>query len=203
MCFSAEASFITSAGLAVIGYNIIQKVKRGNSKIIWVAYAPLLFSMQQLCEGFVWMGYQGFPAYCFLFFALIIWPSYLPFAFFELETEQAKKNLLLIAQGIGLVVTATLALLLYTYGFAAQIACHHIAYSINAPFNALLHQWGIACYATAALSPFFISSKKNAWKLGILAVFSLIATMFIYFKYFTSVWCFFAAVISGSLYYFL
>ena len=73
MCFSAEASFIASGGLAVAGGASL-KVAKKEQRLI--ALIPLLFAIQQAIEGMQWLYlYRGTSslklAYAFLFFGFV------------------------------------------------------------------------------------------------------------------------------------
>ena len=80
MCFSAGASFGAGAILSVVGVASIRKAQ-SPSKILF-ASIPLLFAMQQITEGFLWLSVTD-PTYAsleqvttfgFLFFAQVAWP---------------------------------------------------------------------------------------------------------------------------------
>ncbi len=210
MCFSAQASFGASAVLALIGALTLNRVlqKKQYEKII-LATIPLLFALQQLCEGFVWVGladpteptYTGYMIFGFLFFAFFVWPALLPYSLIVLETNVLKKNLLYLTWGIGITISTGLAWLSYYYGVTSEISCSHIAYAINIPIRHT--QWAMICYFIATITPFFISSKKRAWIIGLLSVGSILGTLWIYTAYFTSVWCFFAALLSIAIYFFI
>ena len=102
MCFSAGASFGASALLLVGGYATLKKVKQPNQMMF--AAIPLIFSIQQFTEGFVWLSFQDPGFYSlqhvfsniFLFFALIVWPIWVPVSILQLE-EEAKRKKILIA----------------------------------------------------------------------------------------------------------
>ncbi len=56
MCFSAPASFISGTALSVIG---VAALKRTESKSeIPFALIPLLFGIQQLTEGVIWLTFS-------------------------------------------------------------------------------------------------------------------------------------------------
>ncbi|HNM73705.1 MAG TPA: hypothetical protein PKM66_11720, partial [Nitrosomonas sp.] len=57
MCFSAEASFIVSGTLSIIGISAIRQIKA--RKDIFVASIPLIFALQQLTEGLLWVVLQN------------------------------------------------------------------------------------------------------------------------------------------------
>ena|SRR5690554_4072183 len=78
MCFSAEASFIAGAALTVIGVATIKKTTHKSQ--LWFASIPLVFGVQQLAEGVLWLTLpdpemiqiQRVATYIFIFFAQII-----------------------------------------------------------------------------------------------------------------------------------
>ena len=80
MCFSAGASFGTSVGLAGIGVAAIRKAGDGSQRLF--AAIPLIFAIQQLTEGFVWLALmhrnystcQAPSVYFYIFFAYAAWP---------------------------------------------------------------------------------------------------------------------------------
>ncbi|MGZ5219533.1 MAG: hypothetical protein ACXWC7_05630, partial [Chitinophagaceae bacterium] len=73
MCFSAGASFGASALLGVIGAVTITKAKTIPQRLF--ATIPLVFAVQQLSEGMLWLSLknpaleagQSFFTYAFLF----------------------------------------------------------------------------------------------------------------------------------------
>lgn len=77
MCFSASASFAASAILASAGVASIRKAA-DSSQVPFAAIA-LIFSAQQFCEGFLWIGltsatseaWRQIPTHMFLFAALL------------------------------------------------------------------------------------------------------------------------------------
>ena len=84
MCFSASASFGAGVVLSVIGVASIKKAK-SPTQIIF-ASIPLIFAVQQITEGFLWLSltHSNFASlkqvttYIFLFFAQIVWPIWVP-----------------------------------------------------------------------------------------------------------------------------
>ena len=210
MCFSAQASFAASALLTIIGGLTLEHVICTKQyKKIGLGIIPLFFAIQQLCEGFVWIGlsnpdepaYTTPMIYAFLFFAFFVWPLIIPASLIPLEKNALRKNVLFLTVGIGATVSITLAWLTYLYGITSTISCSHIAYAINLPNGP--QNLGCVMYGLATIVPFFISSMRKAWILGILLLLSILSTMIMYTFYFTSVWCFFAAILSLGLYFFI
>ena len=85
MCFSATASFIAGAALCAVGIATLRSTKK---RVEWpFALMPLLFGIQQLTEGFLWMTFQHemplvrqATTYLFSWFSYVLWTMYVPFA---------------------------------------------------------------------------------------------------------------------------
>lgn len=204
MCFSAQASFGASIALLAIGALSMYKNKQSSARLF--VSIPLLFGIQQWCEGVVWITaenplynhYYTYALYGFLLFAYIIWPVFIPLALYVMEQVERKKRCLASFIGIGTVVSSGLLWLLIKQGATASISCNHIAYIINMPV--VFHEWALFWYTMATVAPFFISSKKYMYIFGMVLLTSAIASLAVYYYYFTSVWCFFAALLSSIIY---
>ncbi|WP_439698628.1 DUF6629 family protein [Mucilaginibacter sp. AW1-7] len=200
MCFSAGASFGASAVLSVIGVATLSRCGKRQQMVF--AGIPLIFAVQQVSEGLIWLallnpGYALWlkPAtYTFLAFAQVVWPSWVPFAILLLETSTPRKKILYIATGIGLLVSGYLAYRLMTQPIHAEIAGMHIFYSLGS-MNSALHDSAIL-YFLAIVVPPFISSVKGMWLFGLSIGIAYIITHLFFEDYELSVWCFFAAIIS-------
>ena len=99
MCFSATASFTAGGALLVAGL-AAQKLARGRADRFY-AMIPLLFAIQQLTEGVVWMTFgegdariNAWAAQLYSFFSHVLWPVYVPIAAWLLETDARRKRLL-------------------------------------------------------------------------------------------------------------
>jgi urea transporter len=58
-------------------------------------------------------------------------------------------------------------------------------------------------YLITIIMPFFVSSVRRMWVFGVLIAVSCIVTGIFFAQYMTSVWCFFAAIISIIVYWIL
>lgn len=200
MCFSAGASFGSSAILCGVGMLALRKTT-SNSQIMFAAI-PLIFSLQQFTEGLVWLSLTN-PAFsawtassirAFLFFAQVLWPLWAPLAVLTLEKDVSRKKILRGLVATGLVVSLYLAYHLVMAPVHAQITSHHIRYDQDFPLARLWFS-GLF-YFLPTVVPTLISSIKNMWIMGLSAMLSYILTQLYYPEYLTSVWCFFAAIIS-------
>ena len=97
MCFSATASFGSGAVLAVIGV-VTLKITRKPSHLVF-AFIPVLFAIQQISEGFVWLSlqnneyakWQTIPIHIFMVFAHIVWPFWITLSAWLLEKQGVRK----------------------------------------------------------------------------------------------------------------
>lgn len=207
MCFSAQASFVASGGLAILGMLSLKKVKRSNAYPF--AVVPLLFAFQQACEGIVWLtladpayeALNNYAMYGFLFFAFFFWPIWIPYALITVETNTKRRNMLYGLLGIGFGISSALVWAVIQHGVAAEITCSHIKYAVEIPDT--FHEWGVWIYTLATVVPFFVSNKRLAWIFGLLLLGSMLITAYAYTAYFTSVWCFFAALLSTAIYWYI
>lgn len=203
MCFSATASFGAGILLSGIGVASLKKVQH-QSQIMFAAI-PLLFAIQQFSEGILWLilphpdlkYLQGSTTFFFLIFAQVVWPLYVPVAIMLLEKQKTRKNFQKILVGIGLLVSCHLAYCLFTYNVYSVIDCYHISYIQLYPdqFRAVS---GLL-YGIAIIVPPFFSHIKRMWMLGVTILISYVITSLFYETYLVSVWCFFASIISISV----
>ncbi len=204
MCFSATASFSAGVVLTAIGVVAIKKVQHPTQ--IMFAAIPLIFAVQQIAEGVLWLALPD-PAYLrtqvtftyiFLVFALVVWPLWVPVAILLLEKEDLRKRVQRYLVAAGVLVGLYLAWCLITFPVHANIVGYHVAYTLKFPQS--LKNYGIVLYALATIIPPFFSPIKRMWMLGVAIAISYSITAIFYEQYILSVWCFFASIISISVY---
>lgn len=204
---SAEASFGAGLFLSITGAASVKRAE--NSSQILFASVPLIFAVQQIVEGFVWLSFTN-PAYMlwreyavfgFLFFAQVIWPSWLPASILIMEKEKKPVRILQVLSVLGLIVSAYAAYCLFAYQTHARAENYHIRYYIDLP-PSVIRDKGLL-YMTVTLAPLFISTTKRMWMFALSILLSYIFTKLFFNDYIISVWCFFAAVSSGMVYYIL
>lgn len=199
MCFSATASFVAGSALSAAGVLTVARVKR--RKELPLAAIPLLFGVQQLIDGAVWLSF-GAPAvhtaatYAYALFAFVFWPIFTPLALLSVETKRTRREILEALAVVGLGVGLFFAYFILFGTVTAQIVNHCVAYDTPHPYG-----FGIlAFYLIATCGAFFVSSKKILTIFGIVLLVSFAVAGWFYFETFSSVWCFFAAILSGIIY---
>lgn len=199
MCFSTEASFITSAGIAIIGVISVKKVNKPG--LLPLALIPLLFAIQQFIEGMIWLNLDHWQnenlnrilTFSYLNFVYVIWPLFSSIACYALELHRIRKGLLIITFLVGVFLAFYAHIFMLDSNSIAVIKNHSIYYQTQSPYC-------IICIANIYLSstvlPYFISSYRLLNFIGILLLLSALITYLIWHITFVSVWCFFAAALS-------
>lgn len=204
MCFSAEASFIVSGTLFVVGITTIRKTVY--SKDFPVALIPLIFATQQLVEGLLWLSIshndtaqsQFWLSNIYGVFIGIIWPLYAPFAIYQAETAVMRKKIIAFTGIAGLGLAVYTAVGLVNEPIVAEIIRHSIHYK----HHVSSHQLVIALYLLTTCVPFIFSSYKHLYSAGIIITLGFFVAYFTYLETFASVWCFFAAIASALIYFY-
>lgn len=207
MCFSAEASFAGGVIISAIGVATVLKVHKPSQ--ILFASIPLFFGFQQIAEGLLWLtmpltgydGVQNVSAYIFLIMAQVIWPVMIPLSVLFMEESQRKRKILIGLLVAGAMLSTYYAYCLLSFNVDPQIVGHHIQY--NNDFPRSIAMIAFVFYLIATITPLFVSSIKKTHQLGILMTLSCLITGIFFTQYLTSVWCFFAAIISGVIYWIL
>jgi hypothetical protein len=205
MCFSPIASFTASAVLGAIGIATLSKIK--TKEAILFAAIPLLFGIQQFSEGFLWLAllhHDGSDVgkwliLAFGFFAGIIWPVYVPLSILLLETQWRAKQLLGCVTFLGLSFAAYVMFEMLHVDVTAHISNSCILYD----YPKLTYDFlSLPLYVIATCVPFFVSSHHQLRKLGFVNLAAFIVAYSFYNVYLISVWCFFAAIVSGLIYFY-
>ena len=201
MCFSATASFVAGASLSAIGLATLANAEQ-RSEIPFAAI-PLLFGIQQLVEGVVWLTFgrdapvvRHVMTNVYSVFSHVLWPIYVPFAIAFLDTTPWRRKTLRAFQVAGVVVGLYLAYSLIARPIVAEVIGRHIVYV--SPHFYLLPV--IVLYLAATCASCFFSSHTFVRLFGILALLSFIAAAVVHARALVSIWCFFAALLSVLIY---
>jgi hypothetical protein len=202
MCFSAGASFTMAGVLTAIGGASIG-ASAGKSRRLFAAI-PLGFAAQQSAEGIVWLTIDA-PAhamlhhaavFAFLAFALVIWPTWVPWALRAAERDAARRKWLARLTWAGVLVSLGATVLLTRWAPRAYIEGNSVHYNFGVPTGALSHVLILIAYAAPAFLSFFVSTIDLSNVFGAALVVSMGAALAIRAEALTSVWCFFAAGLS-------
>jgi len=200
MCFSAGASFAGGVIITAIGVMTVRRNSDPSRRMF--AAIPLIFGVQQISEGFVWVALQSsgndlmlsIASGIFLFAAVILWPVYLPLSVMLMEKIKLRRQIIWFLFITGLVASLYYAIGILLFDVTPQISSHHIKYANEfprPPANSIF-----IIYLIATLTPLFVSSVRKMWLMGLLMTISCLITGIFFREFLTSVWCFFAALIS-------
>lgn len=195
MCFSAPVSFISSGVLATIGIGSRKIASKRNQLI---ATVPLIFGIQQAIEGILWLVDKpstaaNVIAYAFLFFAYLWWPTYIPIGVYLHEEKASRRSALVPFIMLGMFISSYLLFALLRLPLDVSVVGHHIYYHIEVPLTTI----GAVLYVLVTAGSFFASSDRFFQFFGLLVVVSAVLAYWIESTTFTSVWCFFAALLSA------
>jgi hypothetical protein len=205
MCFSTTASFVSCGILAAIGVVAMSKTRTNAQRVL--AAMPLLFAIQQFCEGFVWLSilhaeyahWKTLAMYSFLVFAQMVWPLFVPIAVFLLEKNKKRKKILSWFVAAGFAAAIFFAWCLCYCKADLEVNPYHIKYVLDFP---LVHRWFYGLiYFIPAFFPMFVSGISRMRVLGVLLLLSYLVSRFVYKDYIVSVWCFFGALSSIAVIY--
>jgi hypothetical protein len=207
MCFSPEASFAGGVIISAIGVATVTKVHKPSQLLF--ASIPLFFGLQQFAEGTLWMtlpnpdyvAVQKFTTYLFLIMADVLWPVMIPLSVLFMEENKKKKPFLWTLLGLGIALSSYYAFCLLFYNVTPRIMGYHIKYFTDFPKSVALPAFFVYLFVT--ITPLFISSVKRTRVLGVFMFLSCAVTAIFFTQYLTSVWCFFAALISGVIFWIL
>ena len=207
MCFSAEASFAGGIIISSIGIATVKKVH--NPYQLVFASIPLFFGIQQFVEGSLWLtipnpeyvNLQKFGTYIFLIMADFLWPTMIPLSVLLMEVNPKRKRILRILLLMGLLLSLYYVFCLLFFNITPQIMGYHIQYNTDFPKSLALPAFII--YLIVTIMPLFVSGIKKTHLLGILMFLSCSITAIFFTQYLTSVWCFFAALISAVIFWIL
>ena len=198
MCFSATASFTAGVALLVVG-TATARLAKGRAELPF-AVIPLLFGIQQLIEGVLWLTLPAGPGllstvltHAYSFFSHVFWPVYVPLAVLLLEPARWRRRALFGIALAGAAVGLYLLYILVRLPVVAEVSNSHIAY-LSPHFYVLAV---MALYVLGTCVSLMVSSHSAVRLFGAAAFLSFMAAYFFYATWLISVWCFFAALLSG------
>ena len=200
MCFSATASFIAGAALSVMGAATL-RAARTRAEIPF-ATIPLLFGIQQVVEGVLWLSFRfdapqlnAAMTYLFSMFSHVLWPIFVPFSIGLLEDVPWRRKAIWGFLALGIFVGLYLLYVLVDFP-VTSVAAANIVY-VSPHFYEIPV---MLLYVAATCVSCLFSSKAIIRLFGALA-FVLFALAYGFFTVaLFSVWCFFAAILSSIIY---
>jgi hypothetical protein len=201
MCFSSTASFTAAGLLLPIGLATLWRVQKTNQ--IAFAAIPLLFSFHQWLEGMLWLSFADagrVPHFilvqAYSLFSQVIWPIYIPVAVLLLEPVRWRRKLLFAIAIAGAAVSVFLLYYMLNRPVRAVIDSQRIRYIF--PHFHVFTASGF--YLLGVCVAPLVSSHAYVRMFGAFITVSLAVTVIFYNHWFISVWCFFSAVLSATVF---
>ena len=200
MCFSATASF--SAGAFLLGLGTLTLKSARSPRELPFAAIPLLFAIQQLSEGVIWLTFRyeapqlnAVMTDVYSFFSHVLWPIYVPLTVLLIEPRGRRRGALLAFVAAGLAVGVYLLYFLVAFPIVSRPTGQHIEYVSPHFFAAAV----MTLYLLSTTVSPILSTHRVVKVFGVLALLSFGGAYFFYATWFISVWCFFAAILSGTV----
>jgi hypothetical protein len=197
MCFSATASF--SAGALLLGAGVMSLRLARTPRERPFAAIPLLFSIQQLSEGVLWLsfdwnapGLTSWVTQFFSFFSHVLWPIYVPLAAWLIEPAGPRRLVLEAFSAAGILVGGFLLYGMLANPITARPIGGHIEY-VSPHFFAAA---AMLLYLLSTTVSMLATSHPFVRLFGAAALAAWIFSYLVFARWFISVWCFFAALMS-------
>lgn len=203
MCFSATASFTSSAIIGVVG---VATLARSNGPREWLfAAIPLLFAFHQFAEGAVWLGLMdGAPlggvgpwGFVYMLYAQGLLTLLIPLAVWLIEPDRKRRLMVMPFLLLGAALTIYMLWALLTFHTAIYVEAHSVVY--RNPGSS--HLWIAALYVIATCGALFFSGYGYIVALGAVNLAGVLLVLWLKQYAFTSVWCAYAAVVSVLIYF--
>jgi hypothetical protein len=202
MCFSPTGDLIGGAAVVAIGIDACVHV-RGRPEYLVVAALPVVLGLHQIDETLVWWWLQGHVSqgvghvamWIYLLFALVALPTLVPSMLFFVErtTHRRWRTVPFIALGVG--VSAVLLEAMLVGHPSARLGTYHLAYSVGLQHGIVI----IGLYIVATCGPLLVSGYRSVVWFGVANVVAVVALALLCASGFTSLWCFYAALLSGAI----
>jgi hypothetical protein len=205
MCFSATASFSAAAVIGGIGIATLRAAAAvPDRRILALAAFPLLFALQQVVEGLLWLdlarpepgALRGVLIHAFQGYAEVFWPTFAPLAALLIEPERRRKIAIAFCLAIGVALSIYLLSVMIAHPYAASAGAGHIVYRNGFPYPAGIE----VLYVVATTLSLLISSHRRVQLMALVILIGFGVAYVSFHHAYISVWCFFAAVASVLVY---
>jgi hypothetical protein len=202
MCFSPTGDLVGGSVVVAIGIDACLHV-RGRPEYLAVAALPVVLGLHQIDETFVWWWLQGHASlavghaamWIYLLFALVALPTLVPVMFFFVEPSGRRRWRMVPFMVLGVVVSTVLLEAMLVGHPSAKLGTYHLAYSIGLHHGVAI----IGLYIAATCAPLLLSGFRSVVWFGVANLVAVIALALLCASGFTSLWCFYAALLSGAI----
>jgi len=202
MCFSPTGDLVGGAVVVGIGIDACLHLK-GRFEYVAIAALPIVLGLHQIDETFVWWWLQGHVGstvghvamWIYLVFALVVLPTLVPALVFFFTPRSPRRWRLAPFIVLGAVVSAILLEAMLVGHPTARLGTYHLAYSVGLHHGVVI----IGLYIVATCGPMLASGFRPMEWFGAANLVAVIVLALLCANGFTSLWCFYAALVSGAI----
>ena len=201
MCFSASASLAAGVTIGVIGLATLPMVSERRE--LPFASLPLVFAVHQLLEAAIWTQVEAAgeavrtPAVViWLGIAWLLLPIGIPLAVRLFEPDPGRRRLMLALAVCGAVIGGVLTVGSIGWSTSAGLSHDHLEYALP-----IRPGWVLSApYVVVTCGALLASSQRFVVAFGAALFGSMALSTVMDAREFSSVWCFFAALLSTMLF---
>jgi len=202
MCFSPQGDLVGGVVVMAIGVDACRHL-RGRSEYLVAATLPLLLGAHQVDESFVWFGLQAVvprgvgtvAMWIYLLIALVVLPVLVPLLVLRLETTARRRWQVVPFAVVGVAVAAVLLEAMLVGHPSVRLGAYHLAYSIGLQHGIVI----IGLYIGATCGALLVSGSRDIAWFGVLNLIAVVVLARLSADGFTSLWCAYAALVSGAI----
>ena len=202
MCFSPQGDLVAGVVVMAIGVDACRHL-RGRSEYFVAATVPLLLGAHQVDESFVWFGLQGVvprgvgtvAMWVYLVIALVVLPILVPLLVLRLETTARRRWQVVPFAVVGVAVAAVLLEAMLVGHPSVRLGAYHLAYSIGLQHGIVI----IGLYIAVTCGALLVSGSRDIAWFGVLNLIAVVVLARLSADGFTSLWCAYAALVSGAI----
>ncbi len=202
MCFSPQGDLIGGAVVVAIGIDACLHLRQ-RFEYVPIAVLPLVLGLHQIDEAFVWWWLQGHVArgiglaamWIYLLFALVVLPTLVPLLIFFFMPRSPQRWRIVPFVILGVIVSVILLEAMLVGDPRVQLGTFHLAYTIELRNGIAV----IGLYVVATCGPLLVSGYRPMVWFGMVNLVAVIILALLCASGFTSLWCFYAALVSGAV----
>lgn len=201
MCFSPQGDLVGGTIVVAIGIDACLHLKK-RTEYLAIAVLPIALGLHQIDEALVWWWLQGHVArgigevamWVYLTFALIVLPTIVPLMVLLFEPTRRRRWRIAPFQVLGVGVSVVLMEAMLVGHPAVRLGAYHLAYTIGLQHGIAV----IGLYIVATCGPFLVSGVRPMVWFGLANLSAVVVLALLCASGFTSLWCLYAALVSGA-----
>ena len=202
MCFSPTGDLVGGTVVVAIGIDACLHLKR-RFEYVAIATLPIALGLHPIDETFVWWWLQGHVGssvghvamWIYLVFALVVLPTLVPVMVFFFTPRSPRRWRIAPFMVLGAIVSTILLEAMLVGHPMARLGTYHLAYTIGLRHGIII----IGLYIVATCGPMLASGFRPMEWFGVANLAAVIVLALLCASGFTSLWCFYAALVSAAI----